>query len=509
VTALRAARRLSIAVDALFSHAEAMPDLSEEQLDALARDYFDSALREDERQRATAAPGRALYTDARALALPPVEADQFVLSEILDGIREELADRDFRRIAPEVDHLLAQSGVEAARDDEIFRLLAQRLLRADIEVLRLAYHRRAGDYRVTPRDRLFLERPPTRPLQRPPAASPRLSDVAAAFICAKERDGNWKPITKKNSEPKLKLFVELVGDKPIDELTRDDVRDWRDALSDMGLESSTIQQHFKVVSGLFIWAKREGKATIANPTEGLAPKGKQGTRKAYQPDDLKRLFQSPLFTGHSQTNIRTQPGRFLVKDYKFWFPLIALHSGLRVEEIAKLKVRDLRPIEDVWCFDIYETKTEAGDRLVPVHPRLIALEFLDYTKLQKDSLWPEIRPGTSGKFSQGFVQWWAGFRHRSGLDQEGLVFHSFRHTFAAALQKAGVQEATVALLMGHRHPNITFGRYASGKLMTPKEKLELIENVDFGVDLTHLLENSAERRTAPGHRGATAPAPTK
>jgi hypothetical protein len=40
--------------------------------------------------------------------------------------------------------------------------------------------------------------------------------------------------------------------------------------------------------------------------------------------------------------------------------------------------------------------------------------------------------------------------------------------------------------MGHRHPQLTFGR-CGGKLITPKDKLEAIAGVDFGVDLAHLI----------------------
>jgi integrase len=67
------------------------------------------------------------------------------------------------------------------------------------------------------------------------------------------------------------------------------------------------------------------------------------------------------------------------------------------------------------------------------------------------------------------------------------VFHSFRHTFASALQQAGAQEAIVALIMGHKHKSITFGRYG-GKLVTPKDKLAVMKDVEFGVNLSHLMK---------------------
>jgi integrase len=263
----------------------------------------------------------------------------------------------------------------------------------------------------------------------------------------------------------------------------------------MELAPNTIRQHFKVVAGVFKWAKLEGKGTIDNPTLGLAPKGEENTREAFLPADLEKLFRSPLFTGHWRLDRRERPGHHLAKDSKYWLPLIALHSGLRVEEIAKLKTRDVREIDGVWCFDIYGAKTDAGTRHVPVHPRLVSLGLIEYAQRRgAEQLWPELVPGSEGKYSQRFCQWWSGFRHLIGVDRDGLVFHSFRHTFAGALQQAGVQEAMVALIMGHRHPQLTFGRYG-GKLITPRDKLEVFAGIDFGVSLEHL-------RAAPSQEAA-------
>jgi len=471
-----------------------MPDLTPQQIDQLARDYFERTLAADETHRLRTPTRRAAYTLA-ANAGDPVEADLEVLDDVLGRVLEALAANDFTLVQEDVSTTLKQVGVDAEPTSEDFRRLARAFLQAHAEVLRIAGRRRVGDYTVQPSDPLFASRPAVIVQPEPNKASPRLSEVVAAFVRAKERDGKWKPLTKKNSVNKLNLFVETLNDKPIDTVTRDDIRDWRDALVDLDLAPNTIRQHFKVVASMFLWAKDEGKAAIDNPTRRLAPEGEENTREAFQPADLEKLFASPLFTGHWRPDRRERPGKCLVKDSKYWFPLIALHTGMRVEEIAKLKTADVREIDGVWCFNVYATKTDAGNRVIPIHPRLIELGFLDFRLGQHhERLWPELQQGSEGKFSQRFCQWWVGFRRHIGLDREGLVFHSFRHTFAAALQQAGVQEAMVALLMGHRHQNITFGRYAGGKLITPRDRLEVIKDINFGVDLRHLLISPALQR---------------
>src|SRR3546814_6367735 len=83
-----------------------------------------------------------------------------------------------------------------------------------------------------------------------------------------------------------------------------------------------------------------------------------------------------------------------------WLPLIALYSGMRLEEIARLRPgRDIEKIAGIWCFRIQEhddpepwsPKSEAGERIVPIHSRHIELGLLDLAKRRSalPYLWPE------------------------------------------------------------------------------------------------------------------------
>lgn len=65
---------------------------------------------------------------------------------------------------------------------------------------------------------------------------------------------------------------------------------------------------------------------------------------------------------------------------RFWAPLIALYSGMRLEEICQLHLSDIVKMDGVLCFSINEesggsgyvkhVKSSAGIRKVPVHPHL-------------------------------------------------------------------------------------------------------------------------------------------
>lgn len=54
------------------------------------------------------------------------------------------------------------------------------------------------------------------------------------------------------------------------------------------------------------------------------------------------------------------------------------------------------------------------------------------------------------------------------------------------LEEAGVDNVKIARIVGHKITNITAGTYG-GKMFTPSKRLELIKDLDFGADLSHLM----------------------
>ncbi|EPY02318.1 site-specific integrase [Magnetospirillum fulvum] len=466
------------------------PDLTPDQIDELARTWFANALDIDEEDRLHLRPGKAMYTGCGDD--DPVEADLEVLSFLDGDFREAIAHNDFRLVQGHVEELLTNAGIAIDRKSETFRRLARGLLRANIEFIRIAKARRVGNYAVTPQDPLFSIPPAVASTASTPPdpalSSTPLPDLVRLYTAAQEKDGKWTADTQRKTVPKLVRFAETLDNKPVDMVTRDDVRSWRRSLEESDLANNTIRLHFKAVAAMFNWARTEKVATIDNPTKGLMPPEDEPKRDAFTPEELKTLFASPLYTGHWRADRRERPGKVLVKDFKYWFPLIGLHTGMRVEEIAKLRVEDVRQEDGGWCFDIKKAKTKAGERLVPIHPRLIDLGFLDHVRSVKhERLWPELTADAEGDYSSAFCKWFPWYRSAIGIDREGLVFHSFRHLFTSYLLNVhGVEERMVSFLVGHQVKSMTGGRYGN-KLITARMKLDLFKDADFGVDLSHLL----------------------
>ena len=225
--------------------------------------------------------------------------------------------------------------------------------------------------------------------------------------------------------------------KRIDQVTKDDVRAVRDlfgalpknmdknpstkslsaaeaAKVGVGMEKlapKTQRKRFAAFMGLLRWAVSEGHAPVF-VGEGIGIVAKSQTkkeRKPYSPDQLKRIFACPLYTGRKSPSHYNLPGDVLRKDYLFWVPLIALFAGMRAGEILQLTKSDIKTETGIPYFDINKweetqdevdksLKTEASQRRVPIHSKLLQIGFLDYVEVQhKGRIFAKAKLGKSEK----------------------------------------------------------------------------------------------------------------
>lgn len=281
------------------------------------------------------------------------------------------------------------------------------------------------------------------------------------------------------------LFIDIVGDKPLHALGVTDQNRFEDligkvptnrtkialtralSLDEMtGLDvpklSPQSAKNIAMRANRFLtWAfRREGGKP---PFElmgnvHITARSKTVLRRALTDNELRTLF-SP--TTHAQG--RQQ------KPYMYWLPLIGLHSGMRINEIAQLGLADIGLRDGIVCFHVTDVgddddedaaqgrrakrvKTNAGRRIVPVHDALIHLRLLDYVKmLHQDGhrdLFPELIGGRDGP-SQPASKHFARYCDRVGLCDPELVFHSFRHGAVGRMRAAGIAKELRMVVVGH------------------------------------------------------------
>lgn len=234
-------------------------------------------------------------------------------------------------------------------------------------------------------------------------------------------------------------------------------------------------------------------------------------RRSFRNDELQSLFASDLFLKPSSWFER----RTKVNDLTlFWLFLLGLTSGARLEEVGQAHLADVKEDDGVIFIDIEDriveqagrvgdapTKTlknEGSRRVVPVHPRVLALGFTAYCdalrKLGQTMLFPDLEANQFGKYTKEASRRANRAINKYASADSRLVFHSLRHKFKDEGRAARVQDSVLDQICGHA-PATVGARYGEGvDLRSLQENLSLLrfdsvkwdalEAVIAGVDWT-------------------------
>ena len=318
----------------------------------------------------------------------------------------------------------------------------------------------------------------------------------------------------------VELFIGLMGDLPISQITFDVAAEFRALLLQMPATHGkgaivspkkelaraaanktlprvtmvTAKRHFSGMRSIWKWLiyKKHVPANVqpfmGHPFPGT--KSKKSARDDWSREDLQRFFTS--------RDYRDVPSSSALH----WLPLISLHSGMRLEEICRLRPSiDIITRDGTLCFDIatregWDPKSEAGTRLIPVHSWLIKHGFMDFVKLQQardaEHLFsPELTMGKKG-ISPAFSREFSRIKIALGISRK-TAFHSFRHTFRTVLESTDLKESHIDAVMGHEGGG-SEGRTYTKRVTTAKLK-EVVEAFQSPFELGFL--GAADTRSSP------------
>lgn len=162
----------------------------------------------------------------------------------------------------------------------------------------------------------------------------------------------------------------------------------------------------------------------------------------------------------------------------FFACLIALYTGARANGALTIQYNDVMIKEGINCIEFVENhpikdlKTDASERIVPIHPQLIDIGFVDYVRRNEkrlnakgtDFIFPKCQT-KSGKWNNKYtVRNVLAFFKSIGIktgSKDGLAFHSFRKNASLALQEAGVIPSYINDIIGWDGKS-TMEKYYSG-----------------------------------------------
>jgi integrase len=363
--------------------------------------------------------------------------------------------------------------------------------------------------------------------QSSPLSGPSLKEVADHYL--KEKRAGWTEKTYRTNSAKLSLMVEHLGaSKPIAAVTPQDVRGFRDAVRRLHREyrhragtgfsakqtevvaeriaPKTAKLIFETTKAFFRWAASDAYIT-ANPALEIRvdvtfpAKTSFSARRPFNAAELEMLFSSPTFTGCRSVRHRFEPGKQIIRDAKFWVPILGYYTGARLGEIVQLHLTDVAFEAPTAFIDVNEegnaaggdrkhVKSVAGVRRIPLHPDLLELGFEAFVRRRQADksghkrLFHEIRYGADGQASTTASKWFGRLLGSCGLDDPGLVFHSFRHGIQDAFKNALTPQYVTDQIVGHADGKVSSG-YGAG--LSLDVKAEAVRSLKLPLSLLRVI----------------------
>lgn len=460
----------------------------------------------------------ALRDDLFLISAHPDEIDEFIqtLREDYTALSSDQPSVYARAVQSATVKVLSEGGIDVAQLKESNKdtlSYAELLVRQSIIQVSIDRLHRAGDGRPRHSFAFFAHQP----IQPAPQTDKRVTwaETLAYFRDAKARDG-MSPKTMDGYKLTFDFSTEVFGQsKPIQTITPADIRNLRDAMRklpanarkrypgktlletiqlharqpDQHLSAVSVNGHLDNLSAIFNFAVREG-FTERNPVSQI-PKLKNAAaeRVPFSENSLKRFFETELFKDSSAGHY-PHP-----ENHKYWIPLVALWTGMRLNEICQLSPADIRTIDNIPVIDVNanddwkKLKTEQSNRVIPIHQTLIQLGFISYVTQVRSArcklLFPNLTLSSAGSYSDNFSKWFGRFLTIQNIKVAGLCFHSFRHSFRDALRDAEVNREIGALLGGWKVSDEAMDAYGRGYKLEARHKA--INTLTYPINLNRLF----------------------
>ena len=161
------------------------------------------------------------------------------------------------------------------------------------------------------------------------------------------------------------------------------------------LRTATIYRHMQDFQRICVFLKKRGDLASNIMEDHIWETAEYERREILEEDNerqtwcgkLDGLFRSPIFQDKLDD----------LGDPMFWAPLIAVHMGLRSEEVLQLYLSDIQVVDDVPCIVLAQgpgqsLKSKASRRTIPIHDNLLKLGFMQLVATLERAGEPRLFP---------------------------------------------------------------------------------------------------------------------
>ena len=199
-------------------------------------------------------------------------------------------------------------------------------------------------------------------------------------------------------------------------------------------------------------------------------KGKKLRNEGWLPDELKKWFSQPVFSGDKS-------GPHADADY--WASVIIAYTGAAIIEVSNMNSADVAERHGYWTMRLWRDKSAHSDRIIPIPKQVLDLGFLEYVRSRPKNS-PLFVTKTGERVSnKNMSQQFSRMRAKAGITRAGAVAHGYRHHLKTLLPDTGCPDRVSDYITGHAPPNV--GRtYGKVEFATARKYLD---QIDLGVNI--------------------------
>lgn len=282
-----------------------------------------------------------------------------------------------------------------------------------------------------------------------------LETWTSEWLRRKSRDSSKATMARYNGH--LDAFLDWLGDerrkKPLESVTPQHVREWRESLQDAGRAGKTVLSYVKDLGAVYRAAIREGLVSFNPCSTAISDVETSDSidRKPFSGQEVAALLKAAP----------TEEWRGLI--------LVAAFTGLRLGDAARLSWASVDL--EAKRITLVPSKTKKKKREVRIPIQSDLLTFFEGVTVDDDSPDAPVFPvlaKTPVNTMKGLSSTFVNIMAAAGVDrgkpsrvlEEGQTagkgrityergFHSLRHTFTTWLRTAGVSEEDRMALTGH------------------------------------------------------------
>ena len=310
-----------------------------------------------------------------------------------------------------------------------------------------------------------------------------ISEVLEAWIfkdqnCAKEQSRKRAAIARLASE------VGLTLDNDYSEFHNVDITDqiFKNIIARADIQNDFKRKNMGYIKNFAEFASRkypeDYKLNVVSdiPKIKATKESDKNPPKPYSDDQLLNMFN---------------PAHDFFKDNSdmFFTCLIGLFTGARINAAATLQYKDIKTVDGIECIEFKDDcpgvktlKTDASERIIPIHNQLLNVGFVDYVRRKKqqtgasdtDFIFPRCIT-TGGVYYEKYPRILFNFLAKIGIKTKNgnkLGFHSFRNNASVAMQDAGISETYIYKIIGWKGKGIMAQSYSKRELAKIKAEMD-------------------------------------